>query len=125
MDINSDCGAAAPHAIRSAAAASPELADKERNAIVAEPQQQAGRETCPQLRVLEERRGDSARLPSADLMQGRIGAVLYIVSVSSGLLIALAGGLYIPLDLVHESTTMTDPQHVPGSTAQAQLVSGR
>jgi len=61
--------------------------------------------------VFEERSGDSARLRSTDLMQGRMWAVLCIVSVSGGLLIALAVGLYVPLDLAYESTTMTDPQY--------------
>ena len=35
-------------------------------------------------------------------------AVLWIVCLSAGLLMAVTGGLYVVLDLIYEATTMTD-----------------
>lgn len=66
--------------------------------------------------VLEERSGVSARLRSADLMRGKLWAVLLIVVVSYMLFVAVAGAFSFPLEWVRASTTMTDLQYYAAST---------
>lgn len=66
--------------------------------------------------ILEGRSGEAARSRSSDLMRGRMWAVLGIVVVSYSLILATVGALYVPLDIVYESTTMTDFQYYAVAT---------
>ncbi len=61
--------------------------------------------------ILEGRTGSIARSRSADLMRGRMWAVLALVSVVYIAFFTVFGVLYLPLDLVYEATAMTEFQY--------------
>ena len=61
--------------------------------------------------VLEGRQGESARRRSTELMEGRMWGVFGIILALYVAIFFIVGGLYVPLDLVYETTSMTDIQY--------------
>ncbi len=61
--------------------------------------------------ILENRQGSSARSRSSDLVRGRMLAVLGVAVLPYVPIMIFVGVLYVPLDLVYESTSMTELQY--------------